>query len=83
MCTTSSSSIQGHLGCFYVLAIVIVLLLGYIYLFELKFSLDICPGVGSQNHVATLLLVFLRKLHIIFHSQPSCINHYFLYFMML
>ena len=37
------SSINGHLGCFHVLVIQIVLLwtLGYIYLFELWFYLDI------------------------------------------
>ena len=29
------------------------------YLFELQFCLDICPGVGLPVHMATLLLVFL------------------------
>ena len=28
------------------------------YLFKLEFSLDICPGVGLQDHIVTLFLVF-------------------------
>ena len=28
------------------------------YLFELQFSLDICPGVVSLDHIVTLFLVF-------------------------
>ena len=38
--------------------------LGWIYLFKLKFSSfpDLCPGVGLQDHMVTLFLVFLRNL---------------------
>ena len=36
--------------------------------FELQFHLGICPGVGLLDHIATLFLVFLRKLHNVFHS---------------
>ena len=43
------------------------------YLFELEFSsfLDICPGVGLLDHMATLFLVFLRKLDTVLHSGCS------------
>ena len=30
----------------------------HMYLFELQFSLDVYPGVGLQDHMATLFLVF-------------------------
>ena len=45
----------------------------YSYLFELEFSsfLDICPGVGLLDHMATLFLVFLRKLDTVLHSGCS------------
>ena len=54
------SSVDGHLGCFHVLAIVNILLwtLRWIYLFELQFCLDVCPGVGLQDHTTMLFLVF-------------------------
>ena len=50
------SSVDGLLGCFHVLAIVIVLhgTLGCVYLF----SWDMCPGVGLLYHMVSLLLVF-------------------------
>ena len=51
------SSIDGHLGCFLVLAIInnAAMNMGCMYLFELEFSsfLDICPGVGLLDHMAT------------------------------
>ena len=34
------------------------LTLGCMYLFELWFSLDICPGVGLLDHMVVLFLVF-------------------------
>ena len=40
----------------------------YMYLFELCFSPDICPGVGFLDHTVILFLVFLRNLHSILHS---------------
>ena len=49
-------SVDGHLGCFHVLAIVNVLLwaLGYMCLLELCFSLCICPGVGLLGQMVAL-----------------------------
>ena len=46
--------------------------MGSIYLFELEFSPNICPGVGLPDQMTTLFLSFLRKLHTVFHS--GCIN---------
>ena len=64
------SSVDGHLGCFHVLAIVIVLLwtLGCMYLFKFELSPDICPGVGLLDHVLTLWLIFFKSLHAVFYS---------------
>ena len=36
------------------------------YLLELYFCRDTCPGVGLLDHMATLFLVFLRN-HLKFH----------------
>ena len=51
------SSVDGHLGCFHVLAIVHRAALGCMYPFEPCFSLDIYPGVGLQDHIVDLVLV--------------------------
>jgi len=46
--------------------------LGYMWLFELWFSLGICPGVGLPDHMVALFLVFLRNRHTVLHS--GCTN---------
>ena len=51
------SSIDEHLGSFYVLAIIncaAVSIGVHMYLFKLEFSLDICPGLGLLDHMVTL-----------------------------
>ena len=61
--TTSSLSVHlsvDTLGFLHVFAIVnsTSMTLGYMCLFTLKFSSDICLDVGLQNHMVTLVLVF-------------------------
>ena len=56
------SSVGGHLGCFYVLAIVnsAAMNIGGLCLSELQFLSfpDICLGVGLLEHGVVLFLVF-------------------------
>ena len=49
-------SIDGHLGCFHVLTTVNSdpKNTGCTYIFELEFSLNMCPGVGLQDHLVVL-----------------------------
>ena len=42
------------------------------YLFELKFFPLICPGAGLLDHMAVLVIVFLRNLHTVTHND--CTN---------
>ena len=55
-----NASVDGHLGCFLVLAIVNSAArdIGRMYLFELEFSPDIHPGMGLLDHMVALFLVF-------------------------
>ena len=53
--------------------------LGCMCLFELWFSLGICPVVGLLGHMVILFLVFLRNLHTVLrsgginlHSHQQC-----------
>ena len=64
--TTSSfflhSSVDGHLGCFHVMAIInsAAMNIEVHFFFKLEFPSfsDICPGVGLQDHMLTQSLVF-------------------------
>ena len=73
------SSVDGHLGCFHVLAILnsAAVNVGVHVSFELEFLsfLDVCPGVGLLDHMVTLILSFLRNLRTVLHSDvPSGID---------
>ena len=56
------SFIDGHLGCFHVLAVLnsAATNVGVHVFFELEFSFfpDICSGVGLLDHMVTLFLAF-------------------------
>ena len=67
------SSVHGHFSCFHVLTTVTMNIGVYMYIFKLKFPLDICPGVRLLDHMAILFLV-LRNFHTVFHN--GCINLY-------
>ena len=48
----------GCLGCVSVLVSVNSVALGSVFPFRSCLSMDICPGVGLQDHMVALFLVF-------------------------
>ena len=40
-------------------------------LYKLEFSLDICPGVGLEDHTGNSVSSFLRDLGTAFHSESE------------
>ena len=65
---------NGHLGCFYVLATVSISAMntGVNVFLELRLSQSPCPVVERPGHMIDLLPGFLRNLHSPFHK--GCIN---------
>ena len=43
------------------------------YIFELQFSLDICPGVGLLGHIVVLFLGF-REISILFFTVVAPVS---------
>ena len=71
------SSDDGYLGGFHVLPIVNSVAMNngmYISFFNFGFLRVYALGVGLLGHMVVLFLIFLRKVHTVFHS--GCINLY-------
>ena len=68
------SSVDGHSGCFHVLAIVnsAEMSTKVHTFFKLWFSPDVYPGVGLLDHMVALSLVFKEPPHTVFHR--GCTN---------
>ena len=63
------SSINGHLGCFHILAIIdsAVLNIGLHISFRISVLVFVGPRVKLQDCMVVLFLIFWRKLHTVFY----------------